>query len=368
MVFQTRAFFAFTGWRWVYILFLSMTLSFCLTPIFSRIAQRFGILDFPDARKVHSTATPLLGGGAVITAFIISLIVNGIYSVAVLSILGTALVLFIIGLVDDIRDISAKLKLVIQLFCTATVIYFGVRLTVLPNQFGVVAIVGNHLLTAFWIIGITNAMNFFDGMDGLAAGMGAIISFFLGVVAFQTFQPFIGWIAVAVMGSCIGFLPYNFRLKGNASIFLGDAGSTTMGFILACVAVYGDWNIDNTLAAVISPLLIFWVLIFDMTHISVDRVVTGKVNNFRQWIDYVGKDHLHHRLEKVLGSKKKSVLLIYLINICLGTGAVVLRNARSIDAILLIIQAIIVVILITVLERRGRALVQMGTPDKSKAG
>ncbi|MCP4627144.1 MAG: hypothetical protein GY850_27085 [bacterium] len=88
-----------------------------------------------------------------------------------------------------------------------------------------------------------------------------------------------------------------------------DAGSTVIGFILACVAVYGDWAESNTVVALISPILIFWILIFDMVQITLDRIMTGKVLNFRQWIEYVGKDHLHHRLANVLGGNKKSVLL-----------------------------------------------------------
>jgi UDP-GlcNAc:undecaprenyl-phosphate GlcNAc-1-phosphate transferase len=222
------------------------------------------------------------------------------------------------------------------------------------------------LLTVFWIIGITNAMNFFDGMDGLAAGLGAMIAFFLGVVAFQTAQPFIGWIAVAMMGSCLGFLPFNFKIRGNAAIFLGDAGSTVIGFILACVAVYGDWAESDSIVALISPLLIFWILIFDMVHITVDRILTGKVLNFRQWIEYVGKDHLHHRLAHVLGSKKRSVVFIYLLSLCWGISAVALRNARVFDAILLILQAVIMVVLITFLERRGRLLNGNTTADSGQ--
>ncbi len=201
-----------------------------------------------------------------------------------------------------------------------------------------------------------NAMNFFDGMDGLSTGLGVIISFFLGVVAFLTAQPFLGWIAVAMMGSCLGFLPYNFRVKGNAFIFLGDAGSMVIGFILACLAVYGDWAEADPVLALASPLLIFWILIFDMVHITVDRILTGKVVNLQQWIEYVGRDHLHHRLAQILGGKKKSVLFIYLLSLCLGTSAVVLRNARLADTILLLIQASVIVILITILERRGRSL------------
>jgi UDP-N-acetylmuramyl pentapeptide phosphotransferase/UDP-N-acetylglucosamine-1-phosphate transferase len=125
-----------------------------------------------------------------------------------------------------------------------------------------------------------------------------LISFFLGVVAFQTAQPFLGWIAVAMLGGCLGFLPFNLRSKKSAAIFLGDAGSIVIGFILACLAVYGDWSESSPVVALVSPVLIFWILIFDMVHITVDRILTGKVTNFKQWIEYVGKDHLHHRLAR----------------------------------------------------------------------
>lgn len=356
LVLQIRHFFFAAGWRWLYVLSLSFSLAFCLTPLSSRIAKKFNVVDNPDSRKIHLETTPLLGGVAVFTAFLVSMIVNGIYSLELKAILIAAAVLFLIGIADDFKEIPARIRLMVQIICTVIVMSCGIVLQVIPKSLGVFAIAGNIFLTALWIIGITNAMNFFDGMDGLAAGVSAIISFFLGIVAFQTGQPFLGWVAVAMMGSCLGFLPYNFRVKRSASIFLGDAGSTVIGFVLACVAVYGDWSDRSTLVALASPLLIFWILIFDMVHITADRILSGKVTNFKQWIDYVGRDHLHHRLAAVLGGQKKSVLFIYLMSLCLGTSAVVLRNARPVDAIILIIQAIILVILITILERRGRAM------------
>jgi len=349
-----RGFFSNIGWRWAHILCLSFTLSFCLNPAFAWIARKFNILDMPDARKLHKKATPLLGGAAVFMGFSVAILTNGIFSTQVLMMLIASLILFGIGILDDFKEVAAGIKLITQLVCTLLVMSCGIVLRVLPVDLGIIATIGNSLLTVFWILGITNAMNFFDGMDGLAAGLGAMISFFLGVVAFQTAQPFLGWIAVAMLGGCLGFLPFNFRPRKNAAIFLGDAGSIVIGFILACVAVYGDWAEGNPVVALVSPVLIFWILIFDMVHITIDRILTGKVKNFRQWIEYVGKDHLHHRLENILGGKKQSVLFIYLLGLCLGTSAVVLRNARPTDAILLIIQAFIMVGLVTVLERRGR--------------
>ena len=360
---QVRGYFVIAGWRWAHVMLLSFGISFSLNPMFSKIAYKLNMLDHPNQRKLHHEATPVLGGAAVFLGFLAALLINGIFSLELGAILISSVILFGIGVLDDYKEISAGIKLLTQLICGTLVITCGIVLRLIPLDLGLFAYTGNVLLTLFWIIGITNAMNFFDGMDGLAAGLGAMIAFFLGVVAFQTAQPFIGWVAVAMMGSCIGFLPYNFKIKGNAKIFLGDAGSTVIGFILACLAVYGDWAKGNPVVALISPLLIFWILIFDMVHITFDRILTGKVLNFRQWIEYVGKDHLHHRLANVLGGKKKSVLFIYLLSLCLGLSAVVLRNARVVDALLLIFQASIMVVLITFLERRGR--LQNGTRDSN---
>jgi len=351
---QTRTFFSNVGWRWVYILLLSFAFSFILTPLFGYIAWKFNILDKPDERKLHMEATPLLGGAAVFAGFLIAILLNGIYSLKLGVILIASSLLLVFGIVDDTTGIPASIKLIVQLCCTVLVMSFGVVLNCIPDTLGIYAQIGNIFLTFFWIIGITNAMNFFDGMDGLASGLGACISFFLGITAFQTDQPFLGWVSVAMLGSCLGFLPFNLKKKGDASIFLGDAGSTFIGFVLSCVAVYGEWSSDNPIVAFISPVLIFWVLIFDMIHITVDRILSKKIFNFRDWIEYVGTDHLHHRLALVLEGKKKSVLFIYVLTFCLGTSAIVLRNARSIDALLLLIQAGIIVVLITILERSGR--------------
>jgi len=212
----------------------------------------------------------------------------------------------------------------------------------------------NCLLTVLWIVGITNAMNFADGMDGLAAGLGAVISSFLGITAFQTNQPLMGWIALAMLGSCLGFLPYNFRPRGQALIFLGDSGSIFIGFTLAALAVKGEWSNSNPIVSFAAPLLIFWILIFDMSYITVERIITGKVKNFRGWIEYVGKDHMHHRLFAVLGDRRKVVLFIYLVSATLGISAIALRNARIVDGVLLVAQAFLITIIIPILEFTGR--------------
>ena len=319
------------------------------------IALKLNIVDLPDERKVHKSSTPLLGGVAIIIAFISALSANMILDRSSIVLLSCAVFVAAVSLIDDWKGLSARLKLLIQLIAVIVLIYHGIILHLFPGNtpwgYGL-----NFILTVFWIVGITNSLNFFDGMDGLAAGISAIIAFFLGIVAFQTSQTFMGWIAVAMVGSCLGFLPYNFHFhsKRPASIFLGDTGSIFLGFTLAALAVKGNWSLHNPIVSFAAPVLIFWILIFDMTYITVERILTGKVKCFKDWIEYVGKDHLHHRLYTLLGDKRKAVLFIYFLCAILGISAIALRNARPIDAVLLISQAFLITVAISILEYSGR--------------
>jgi len=347
-----RDFWFESGRRWLYILFFAASLSFILTPIMIRIARRFDILDSPGDRKIHKKSTPLLGGLAVVIAFISSLVANMVLTNSMVLVMGSSIVIALVSLEDDRREISATLKLLIQILVVLFLILNGIVLALFPplEWWGYAL---NIVFTLMWIVGITNSMNFIDGMDGLAAGVGAIISFFIGIVAFQTMQPAMGWIAIAVMGSCLGFLPYNLRTGRPAAVFLGDTGSTFLGFTLATLAVLGDWA-DNPVVSFSAPVLIFWVLIYDMAHITVYRIVTGRVKSVRQWIDYVGKDHIHHRMYDLLGSRKKAVFFIYFLCTTLGISAIALRHARLIDGILLVGQALLITIVVTILEYSGR--------------
>lgn len=348
-----RSQFTSAGVRWLYILLLSFSLSFALTPVVKSIALRRKVLDQPNERKVHLHPTPLLGGVAVYLGIIGAIAANTIVSEGMVAVLLAGTLLMLVCLMDDVKALPAGTKLWAQLLATVIVMLTGKVLTLFPA--GWMGTPLNIFITILWIIGITNALNFFDGLDGLATGLAAIIAFFLGVVALQRDQPLLGWFATAIIGSCLGFLPYNLRLRQPATIFLGDTGSSFLGFTLACLAVKGNWADNNPIISLTNPILIFGVLIYDMVHITVARIVTGKVNSFYTWIEYVGKDHLHHRLAALLGSQKGSVLLIYLISICLGLGAIVLRNARTVDAFLLILQATIIVAIITFLEQKGRS-------------
>lgn len=338
------------GGRWLYIFILAVAVAYVLTPVVRHLAWRADILDMPAARKVHAAPTPLVGGLAIHAAFGVALFANFVVDRETVAIMGGGSLLVVAGILDDRHGLPAWLKLTAQLAATALVMWSGATLSLFaPGALGTLV---NGCLTILWIVGITNAMNFFDGMDGLATGLAILTAGFMGIVAFQTQQPALGWLCIALVGACLGFLPYNLRLRRPASIFLGDAGSPFLGFTLAAVAVKGEWA-ENNLMDAAAPVLIFWVFIFDMVHITIARIATGKVHSFREWIDYTGRDHLHHRLAALLGSKRLAVILIFLLTSVMGLGAVALKNARLVDVGVLLAQATLIVLVVTLLEFQG---------------
>jgi len=339
--------------RWLYIFLFALSLSYIVTPLMRRLAEKLEILDIPAARKIHDRATPLLGGLGIIIAFSTALLANMVLEREIVIMLYTGGAIAVVSLIDDWKGLRARVKLTMQILAVGFLVWHGIVLNLFPagSWWGHTL---NIILTFLWIIGITNSMNFIDGMDGLATGIGAIISLFLAIVAFQTNQHILGWIALAMLGSCLGFLPYNFRPKSPAVIFLGDTGSIFLGFVLSSLAIIGDWADNNPIVSFSAPLLIFWVLIFDMTYITVERIMTGKVKTVKQWLEYVGKDHLHHRTYALLGDRRKAVLFIYLLSITLGLSAVTLRYARPVDGILLVIQAFLITVIVSILDYSGR--------------
>lgn len=347
-----RELFQLEGLRWLYIFLFAFLGTGAVTPLMIWVGHRWSLVDIPADRKIHVVPTPRLGGIAFYAGFVGSLLLNSIVPDWMIAVLLAGSILLIIGVLDDIRELPAWAKLLGQLLAAGIVTASGKVLTLFPpGPFGETA---NILLTILWIVGITNAFNFFDGMDGLATGLAILMAGFMGVVAFETKQPALGWLAIAMIGAGLGFLPYNFRGTRPAVIFLGDGGSTFIGFTLACLAVRGNWADSDPIVSFSNPLLIFGVLIYDMIHITVERILTGKVKSLREWLDYVGKDHLHHRLERALGSRQASVAMIFLFTICLGLSALALRHAGTMEALLLLIQAGLIAAMLTVLEISGR--------------
>ncbi|MCX5723575.1 MAG: MraY family glycosyltransferase [Nitrospirae bacterium] len=350
---SVREFYIIEGRRWLYIFLLACSITLALTPVMIYLGRKWGLVDHPSGRKVHQTATPRIGGIAVYLGFAGAVLANSALLGDMGPILLAGSLLLVVGVWDDARELPAWVKLAAQLLATGLVIHSGLLLHLIPE--GPIGNAFNVALTFLWIVGITNAFNFFDGMDGLAAGLAILMAFFMGLVAYESDQPALAWLAVAIIGAALGFSPYNFRIdKKPALIFLGDGGSTFLGFTLACLAVKGDWADNNPIVSFSTPLLIFGVLIYDMIHITVERIVTGKVRSIKEWIDYVGTDHMHHRLARILGGKRAAVDVIFAVTVCLGLSAIVLRHADTRDAILLLAQEALIVLLITILERSAR--------------
>ena len=348
----TKHWFSQHSLEWLYVLLFSSIVSYLCVPVVKIIAQRRNIVDTPDNRKIHKTPTALLGGVAVYIAFVSAIIITNSYSLELKGVAIGATIIFIAGLVDDIVILRAGLKIFVQIIAVSIMIYYGVVADFLPETWW------GHILeiaiTFLWMLGITNSLNFFDGIDGLATGLTVICSVFLSILAIQTHQQYLMILSIALAGSCLGFLPFNLRYKKPAIIFLGDAGSTFMGFILAGMVIVGDWGSKAPVKAYAMPMLIMGIFIFDMVYTTTSRIATHKVVNIKEWLEFTGKDHLHHRLTSLGLSAKQTVFFIYFLTASLGMSALVLRNGNVIDALLLLFQAVTIYLIIVILMLRGK--------------
>ncbi len=337
--------------RWLYLFASAFLLALILTPLMRFAAARLKILDVPDERKIHKKPMPKLGGLAIYISYALVIIINFDFSIELKGIMIGGTIVLLIGLLDDIRSLSASWKLTGQLLAALVLILCGVKLDILPNIWWGHA--GEIVLTFIWVVGITNAVNFFDGMDGLATGLTAICALSFFTVAQMTGQSYLGYITIALTGSCLGFLIFNFK---PASIFLGDAGSTFLGFTLAGIAIMGGWAENNPKVALSLPLLILGIFIFDMTYITIARIIRGRVKTFREWIEYTGKDHLHHRLVSLGFTEIQTVLFVYLITVCLGIGGITLKATNDLKIYLELLQGLCILAIIMILMLAGREL------------
>src|SRR3989339_581363 len=345
-------------WTWLhdvrlfYVLILSFILAYVITPIAIKAAWRLKLLDMPNDRKILPVPIPRVGGIAIVLAVIVATARNFQFSSELTGLVIGSSIIYLIGLIDDIKPLSASLRLAAQVIACVIVIKSGVVLNTLPLGFP-----GGHIieiiLTAFWLIGIANAINFLDGVDGLATGMVAISALLFFMIAWPTRQSYLAYLTIALAGASLGFLPYNYK---PARIFLGDAGATFMGFLLAGLAVMGSWAYNNPMVAISTPLLILGIPIFDMIYTTISRVKNGSVRNVKEWLEYAGKDHFHHRLMKLGFSEKKTVIFIWGLNLCLGLGSLVIRDSGVKGSILLLVQSVIIFLMIVVLMLSGREI------------
>lgn len=337
---------------WLYLAALACAVAFFATPLARAFALWWGVLDLPAERKVHAVATPLLGGAAVYGAFAVTVLANFDFSLQLKGVAVGGTIVVAIGIVDDMTDLPAALKLFAQVGAAGAAIAYGVILNTVPTWIpGFLWL--NVILTMLWLLTVTNAIQFLDGMDGLAAGLGVIAGIFFSIVSLQTGQRYLMFLSAALVGACLGFLPYNFR-PGGGQIFLGDAGASFIGFTLAGLAAMGTWANDTPVISLFTPMLILGVPLFDIAFVGVVRIVTGRVHTLHEWLAYTGKDHIHHRFEALGLTKTQSVLLIYFIAGTLGLGAILLKGATPREAMLVLFQAACVLAIVAVLEGVGR--------------
>jgi UDP-GlcNAc:undecaprenyl-phosphate GlcNAc-1-phosphate transferase len=306
-----------------YMLIFAAALTFAVagTPVARRLALRTGILDYPQARKIHNAPMPLLGGAAIYIAFILALLLFGdrfYISQAVGIFLGATITSFF-GVWDDRGRVHPLLKLAVGQPLAALILWAsGVRVTFLPHP------ALNLAVTVLWVVGISSALNLLDNMDGLSGGVGAIAAAFFLLLAAMSGQYLVGSLAAALLGACVGFLYHNFN---PASIFMGDGGSLFLGFVLAAVGIKLRFPSNVPQVTWMIPVLVLGLPIFDTTLVVVSRLRRG-LNP----LTHPGKDHASHRLVAIGWSQREAVLGLYLICCTLGVLAMFLTQAGLVGA------------------------------------
>lgn len=337
---------------------ISVAISLFMTPVAKRLAVKVGAVDIPkDERRVHKKPMPLMGGVAIYASIIVTSLIFLPVDGTLISIIIGGTIIFISGIIDDIKGLSPKAKLIFQIGAAIVLIFGDVKIDALTNPFtkssNLIPLNGFAIpITIFWVVGITNTLNLIDGLDGLAAGVAMIASLsFLFVANKFNYIPVMVMSSI-VAGSCLGFLPYNFN---PAKIFMGDTGALFLGFILAALSIEGVMKSVATIAVVV-PIVILGVPIFDTTFAIFRRLLNGRS------IAEADKGHLHHRLLKMGFSQKKTVIILYSISAIFGLCAILIAKANSKRAVIWSI----VVFVITILLARKMGLISGKKEDNDE--
>ncbi len=332
--------------------FLAVFISFVSTPLVRKLAFKVGAVDIPkDDRRVHKEPMPLIGGLAIFAAVIMVTLIFLPLEKEVISIIIGGTIIVMGGIIDDLKELKPKTKFMFQIIAGLILIFGGVKVDFITNPFTKDSslLYLNWLsvpITLFWVVGITNTLNFIDGLDGLSAGVAMISSITLMIVASKFGYASVIILSAAIAGACLGFLPFNFN---PAKIFMGDTGALFLGFMLAAITIEGVMKSVATIA-IVAPILILSVPIFDTTFAIFRRLLNG------QSISAADKGHLHHRLLSRGYSQKKSVLILYAISATFGIFAILVSQANSRQAVylslLLLILSVLVAIKLGIFEKR----------------
>lgn len=339
------------------LLVISFFVCYFTEPLAIKFAVKKGIIDNPkqDDRRVHKKPTPRAGGIAIIASIMFSLLLYYIASIFIDNlkvdnrffgyIIG-ALIIGAMGLIDDIKNLKAMQKFLMQIVAATIVYIFGISIIgvkipfIYKNliDFGIFA----YPVTVIWVLAITNAVNLIDGLDGLAAGISSISAISLLTIFAITGAPIeVVVITIALVGATLGFLPYNFN---PAKTFMGDVGSNFLGFTLAVVSIMGMAK-GYTVLAIVAPIIILGIPIFDMVFAIVRRLWRG------QSVMTADKDHVHHRLLRRGLSQKQTVLILYGFTSILGITAVAI-TANMIYQLILLILAISCILAVYIVYKK----------------
>ncbi len=322
---------------------IAAVLSYFFTPPVKNFAHKVGAIDVPkDARRMHKKPIPRLGGLAIYGGFLCSILIFGQLDETMLCVLLGAAIIVALGIFDDVLALGAKLKFVVQIVAAAIPVCIGdLQIGLFTNlnplsdtpfvHLGILAVP----VTIIWIVGITNAVNLIDGLDGLAVGVSSIAAITMLAVALLTGNMPIAITMAALAGACIGFLPYNLN---PAKIFMGDTGSTFLGYMLATVSIMGLFKFYAVISFAV-PFLILGLPIFDTANAIIRRVAAGRSPMSPD------RGHVHHKLIDMGFNQKQAVAILYAISATLGLTAVVLTSSGEVKAIVLLL-AVLAAILV----------------------
>lgn len=305
----------------------ALFISWILTPRIRRIAIKLNVMVQPGGRRVHSRPTPLWGGLAIFLGFVISSLLAlkayGHLDISVLGLIVSGAIIVTIGMLDDMKELSAKFQFAAIIIAALVLMTFGVRIQYITNPFGnpqmiYLGTAFSWIITLAWIFGVTKTVDFMDGLDGLAAGIGAIAAGTLALMAYYAKQPYVALMSAALSGACIGFLRFNFN---PAKIFMGTGGSQFIGFALATISIIGAFKLAAAMAIAL-PILVLGIPIFDGLFVMLRRIISGKP------IYIADKTHLHHRLLERGLSHKQTVIVIWTFCLLLCGTAIFLLLRR----------------------------------------
>jgi UDP-GlcNAc:undecaprenyl-phosphate GlcNAc-1-phosphate transferase len=308
------------------ILVLCLLVSLAITPFVKAFAIKIGATDKPNHRKVHQKIMPRLGGLAIYISFIIGFLVLRPEDASAWPIIIGSFIIIVTGMLDDLIELSAKVKLLGQLVAALIVVMGGVQIDYINWPFGGTIEFGifSIPLTILWIVGITNAINLIDGLDGLAAGVSSIALIVISLMAIMKGDLFVTSMALILLGSTLGFLFYNFH---PAKIFMGDTGALFLGYMISVLALLGFKNV--TMISLIIPLIILGVPISDTFFAIIRRYVN------KQPLSAPDKSHLHHCLLRVGFTHKQTVIIIYSIAAMFGLAAIIFSMSTIWGAIII---------------------------------